>query len=56
MVLNKVHRIISFTQSKWLKPYIEFNTNQRTLAKTDFEKDFFKLMNNSYYEKDKMLN
>jgi hypothetical protein len=51
MILKKVHRIISFTQSKWLRPYIDFNTKQRMIAKTDFEKDFFKLMNNSYYGK-----
>ena len=51
MVLRKIHRIIRFRQSKWLKPYIEFNTNQRTQATTDFEKDYFKLMNNAYYGK-----
>ena len=51
MELKKVHRIIKFKQSKWLKPYIEFNTNQRMKATTDFEKDFFKLMNNAYYGK-----
>lgn len=51
MILKKVHRYISFSQSKWLEKYIDFNTQQRTLAKTDFEKDFFKLMNNSFYGK-----
>ncbi len=51
MILKKIHRVISFKQSKWLKPYIEFNTNQRTLSKTDFEKDYFKLLNNSFFGK-----
>ena len=36
-----------FSQSAWLAPYIEFNTQLRTRAKNDFKKDFFKLMNNS---------
>ncbi len=39
--LTKIHEIISFRQESWLKPYIDFNTNQRTKAKTDFEKDIF---------------
>ena len=51
MKLKKVHKYISFSQSKWLEKYIDFNTKQRTLAKTDFEKDFFKLMNNAFYGK-----
>jgi hypothetical protein len=51
MVLEKVHKIVSFQQSNWLRPYIDFNTKQRTVAETAFEKDFFKLMNNSYYGK-----
>ena len=51
MRVTKVHRVISFTQSKWLKPYIEFNTRQRQHARNDFEKDFFKLMNNSVFGK-----
>ncbi|WP_375672846.1 hypothetical protein, partial [Bartonella sp. CL45QHWL] len=51
MVLKKVHSVISFKQSKWLAPYIDFNTKKRMDSKTDFEKDFFKLMNNSFYGK-----
>jgi len=46
-----VHRVLQFRQAAWMKPYIEFNTNLRTQATTDFEKDFFKLMNNSVFGK-----
>ena len=49
--VTKVHRVISFKESAWLKKYIDFNTNQRTKAKTLFEKDLRKLMNNSFYGK-----
>ena len=49
--LKKVHRIIEFNQKAWLKPYIDMNTELRKIAKNDFEKDVFKLMNNSVYGK-----
>ena len=42
---KKVHRIIEFNQEAWLKPYIDMNNELREIAKNDFEKDFFKLMN-----------
>ena len=49
--LTKVHRILEFKQSLWMKIYIDFNTRKRQEATTKSPKDFFKLMNNSAYGK-----
>ena len=51
MIVEKVHSVISFKQSRWLERYKSFNTQKRNKAKNDFEKDFYKLLNNAFYGK-----
>ena len=51
MRLTKVHRALRFDQSPWMEPYIRMNTELRKKAASDFEKDLYKLMNNSVFGK-----
>ena len=51
MRLKKVHQVIEFDQELWMEPYIRMNTEFCKQAKSDFEMDFYKLMNNSVFGK-----
>ena len=51
MKLKRVHRVLEFDQESWMEPYIRMNTEFRKKAKSDFEKNFYKLMNNSVFGK-----
>ena len=51
MIVDKIHGIFSFKQSKWWEKYITFNTQKRNRAENEFEKDFYKLLNNAFYGK-----
>ena len=51
MKVTKIHTIYRFKQSAWLGKYIDQNIQKRTVAKTNFEKDLYKLMNNAFFGK-----
>ena len=51
MKLKKIHRILKFKQTDWMRPYIDFNADKRKESTNESDKDFFKLMNNSVYGK-----
>ena len=51
MKLKKMHRVLEFDEKPWMEPYIRLNIELRKRAKSTFEKDFYKLMNNSVFGK-----
>ena len=51
MIVDKVRNIISFSQSRWLEKYLNYNFQKRNQAVNDFKKDFYKLLNNAFYGK-----
>ena len=51
MKFKRIHRVLEFDEKTWMEPYIRLNTEMRKKAKSAFEKDFYKLMNNSVFGK-----
>jgi len=51
LILKKINRVLAFARTPWLKPYIEFNNEKRKQAIAEFDKSFFKLLNNAFFGK-----
>lgn len=49
LILTKIHKIISFNQQPWLKKYVDYNNEKRKLSCNEFDKCFYKLLNNSFF-------
>ena len=51
LVFKKVHKILKFKQSAWIKPYINFNTQKIKEATKEADKNNFESLNNAVYSK-----
>ena len=51
MLVEKIHEVVSYNQSKWLKKYIKCDTIKRNEAQNDFEKNFYELLNDAFIGK-----
>ena len=54
-LILKVHEVIQFNQKAQLKPYIDMSTKLKTEAINDLEKDFFKLIDNAVFGKNRKM-
>jgi hypothetical protein len=51
LILKKIDRVLQFRQSRWLKPFIDLNTELRQKADNKFDQNFYKLIINSFFGK-----